>query len=46
MYRFSDLIFIEIIVSLYLKLFIYVCIYDNELLSEISSIRVAPLKLA
>ena len=46
MYRFSDLIFIEIIVSLYLKLFVYVYIYDNELLSEISSIRVAPLKLS
>lgn len=43
MYRFCYLNVIEIIVSLYLKLFVYV--YDSELLLEISSLRVAPLKL-
>lgn len=43
--RFCYLNVIEIIVSLYLKLFVYVYIYDSELLLEISSLRVAPLKL-
>ena len=45
MYRFCYLNVIEIIVSLYLKLFVYVYIYDSELLLEISSLRVASLKL-